>query len=116
MPALYYDQWDNSYIPNILKEIYLDKVYQPYMSHIQDGIVLDLGLNIGLFSQFAAKYAKQVYGFEPARESYEIALKNLEEATNVKLLNKAIAEKDGTMTFYRNTNSTMNSLNESVDD
>lgn len=116
MPALYYNNWDNSYIPNILKEIYLDKVYQPYMSHIQDGIVFDLGLNIGLFTQFASKYAKHVYSFEPARESYELAHKNLEDCTNITLTNKAIAEKDGTMKFYRNTNSTMNSLNAFVDD
>lgn len=116
--VIHFKDWDNSYIPNILKEIYLDKVYQPYLQYMQDKIVFDLGCNIGLFSLFAAEYAKQVYAFEPATEAYNLATANLNEneAKNVQLFKMAVSAEDGKATFHINTNTTMNSLNPAVND
>lgn len=117
--VIHFNDFPNSYIPNILKEIYLDRVYAPFMRDITDKVVLDLGMNIGLWSLFAGQYAKQVHGFEPAKQTYDLALQNI---TDNHLTNKviphhaAIADTDGEMTLYHNTNSTMNSLNVMVND
>mgnify|MGYP006276752347 CR=1 FL=1 len=112
-----YSDWDNSHIPEILLEIYLQKIYHPYLSG-RDGIFLDLGLNIGLWSLFASKYAKQIYAFEPTKETYDIAVQNFKDngITNVKAFQKAIAPTDGKVTFYHSSNSTMNSMISLVND
>lgn len=114
--VLHYKDWKNSYIPNILKEVYLDAIYTQYVSYMKNQVVIDAGMNIGLWSLFAAKYAAQVYGFEPAKETYQLAVKNITDngIKNVYPQQKAVSEKEGTLTFYHNVNSTMNSLNEAV--
>lgn len=116
--VIHFKDWNNSYIPNILKEIWLDQVYTPYLPNIKNNVVLDLGANIGLWSMFAAKHAAQVYSFEPAKETHQIALKNITDnkLQNVALYRKAVAEKDGKMKFYHNTNTTMNSLSDRLSD
>lgn len=85
---------------------------------MKDKVVLDMGLNIGLFSLYAAKYAKKVYGFEPSTVTHNLAKQNLfdNHVTNVELFQKAIAPETGTAKFYINTNTTMNSLNPLVND
>lgn len=110
--CIHFLNWKNSYIPNILQEIYLQKIYNQFLSGKKDLTLLDLGSNIGLWSMYAAQYAKQVYAFEPAKETYDVAVKNITDnnLTNVKLIQKAIDTKDGTMTLFHNENSTMNSL------
>ncbi len=94
----------------------MDRVYRPYIEQLQNGVFLDLGCNIGLWSIYASKYASKVYAFEPARETWELAIKNLEseKIKNVSLFQEAVGHENGEASFYRNTNSTMNSMNELV--
>lgn len=114
--VIHFKDWDNSWIPQILKEMYIDNVYAPYLYNKTNLTILDLGLNIGLFSMFASRFAKQIYAFEPAKQTFDIAKKNIEEngLTNVKLYQKAIAKDDGTVTFWHADNTTMNSTMEIV--
>lgn len=114
--VLHFKDWANSYIPNIVKEIYLDRVYQPFMSGKVDGVFLDIGSNIALWSLYASPFANQIYAFEPAKETYEIGLKNITDNNikNVKVIQKAVSNKDGKTTFYHSSNTTMNSLNPAV--
>ncbi len=114
--VIHFNDWNNSYIPNILKEIYLDKVYEPYRKYIEGQVVLDMGCNIGLWSLYASKLASRVYSFEPAKATFDIATRNLTDnkAFTVALYQQAIAEKNGITTFYHNENTTMNSLNPAV--
>lgn len=114
--VLHFKEWFASFIPHILKELYLDKIYDPYLSGKTDLVIIDAGFNIGLFSMFAFPCAKVIYGFEPSKESYEIGLKNLKEnnITNVKLFQQAIAKEDGEIPFYHADNSTANSTLEAV--
>ena len=44
LQSLYFK--DFTYIPNILKEIYMDKVYEPFMR--PNMTIVDIGANIGL--------------------------------------------------------------------
>src|SRR3990167_5528929 len=116
MGTIHYKDWDNSYIPNIFQEIYLQKIYEPFLVGKKDLILFDLGMNIGLWSIYASKYAKMVYSFEPAKETFDIASLNLKDngITNVRTYQKAIAEENGEATFYHSINTTMNSLNPAV--
>ena len=116
--VIHFRDWDNAHVPEILQEIYLQKIYYPYLSGKKDAIILDLGLNIGLFSIYASKYAKQIYAFEPAKSIFSLAQKNIYEngIENVKLFQKAIGPTDGKTTFYHSTNKTMYSLSPAVND
>jgi FkbM family methyltransferase len=116
--VIHFQDFNNSHIPEILEEIYLQKIYYPYLGGRKDAVIFDIGLNIGLFSLFASRYASTVYAFEPATDLFKIAKQNIEEnkATNVKLFQKAIATTDGKTTFYHCSNKTMYSLNPKVND
>lgn len=60
--VIHFKDWENSYIPNILNEIYLQKIYYPFLVHKKDAVFLDLGSHIGLWSMYASsqKWAGQV--------------------------------------------------------
>lgn len=109
--VIHYKDWYNSYIPNILRELFLDRIYSPFLEGKENLTIVDAGFNIGLFSLYASRFAKQIYAFEPAKETYEIGLRNLKDnhIQNVKLFQKAIGIKDGKTSFFHNTNTTMNS-------
>lgn len=114
--VIHYKGWYKSYIPHILEEIYIRNVYAPYFNDKKDLTILDLGFNIGLFSMYASKFAKQIYAFEPTLETFEIGKRNIEDnnITNVKLFQKAIMKEDGKITFFHSDNTTMNSAIEAV--
>lgn len=110
--VLHFKDWSNSYIPQILQEIYIQRIYHPFLVGKKDLVLLDIGLNIGLWSMYASSFAKQVYSFEPSKETFQIAIQNLTDnkITNVKPFQQAIAKSDGPLDFYHNENTTMNSL------
>lgn len=114
--SITFNNWENSHIPEILQEIYLQRIYQQYITPKKDAIFFDLGCNIALWSLYASPYAKHIYSFEPALETYKIGKKNLENNNikNVTLFQKAVAPTDGEMTLYHSTNTTMNSLKPEV--
>lgn len=111
-------EFDTLFIPYIYKEIYFDGVYndvfQPQLDNPNnEKIVIDVGANIGVVTQFMRNYSKKVYAIEPSPEHFEALQKNKEfnEWDNVEVFNLAIAEKDGEMKLNRNVNNlTMNSL------
>jgi FkbM family methyltransferase len=58
-----------------------------------DDVVVDFGLNIGMFTCWASKKgAKEVYAYEAEKENYELAKENikLNDFNNVKLYNLAV--------------------------
>lgn len=116
--AIYFKDFKNSYIPQILEEIYINRVYDPFVAGRKDMTIMDIGCNIGLFSIFASEYAKQVLAYEPSQEIYDIAKKNLDAngISNVKLFKQAVSNRNGEEKFYHNTNRTMFSLKDTVND
>lgn len=118
MQGIFYENWDSSYIPNILREIYLDKVYAKYFDGKKDLNIVDAGANIGLFSQFASQYAKKVVSIEPSSRTMALFKHMLDfnKITNVVPIAGAISNEDGEMNFYHNGNTTMNSLKQEVED
>ena len=114
--VIHFKNWSNSFIPEILKELYIDRIYHPYLRAKFDMTILDLGCNIGLFSLYASAFAKQIYAFEPSQESFDLASQNIKDnnLTNIKLFKKAISKDNGTAKFWHADNITMNSMMEIV--
>ncbi|MFX0093624.1 MAG: FkbM family methyltransferase [Candidatus Hodarchaeota archaeon] len=84
----------------IINEIWVQNQYTPSGFEINPSdTVVDIGAHIGVFTIFAAKYAKQgrVYGFEPVPENFALLQENinLNHLQNLTALNKAVTKKKG---------------------
>ena len=93
----------DSYDEYVIRECYSPMYFKDYMNYNKDDIVLDVGANIGAYSTRVSKLVKEVYSFEPLKENYDLAQKNLDRnnATNVKLFNHAlIGTDDDEINFY----------------
>lgn len=114
--AIFFRDFKNSYIPDILEEVYMKKIYDPYLAGKTDLIIADFGANIGLTSLYFKDYAKEVYAVEPSKQHQETIKMMLDfnEIKNVKLCPYAISNKNGTTKFYHNENVTMFSLSDRV--
>lgn len=114
--AFFFRDFKNTYIPDILEEIYIKKVYEPFLSGKSDLIIADWGGNIGLTSYFFKDYAKKVYCVEPAKQHQEVIEKLIDfnKIKNIELCKHAISNKNGTTKFYHNQNTTMFSLSSAV--
>ena len=97
-------------MPEILKEIYREKVYNSYIK--KNSVIADFGANIGLWTYFASDYAKTLYSVEPTEAHFGCLTKMIEynNLKNVIPLKIAISHENGQAEFYHSENSTMNSL------
>lgn len=111
--AIFYRDWANDHIPEILEEIYLHKIYEPFLLGKHDLTIVDIGANQLLTSMYFSKYAKQIYAVEPAVEHQETIKKTLafNELTNITLCPYALSNKNGTTKFYHSPNNTAHNLN-----
>lgn len=109
---LVYRDWESSHIPEILEEIYLNKIYEPYLAGKKDLLIVDIGANIGLFSRYAASYASEVIALEPDTDHFEelSEMIKLNKITNITPLKYAISNKNDTGKLYHNPNTTTHSL------
>src|SRR5258708_15578088 len=79
----------------------------------RDSTVIDLGANIGTFSRLMSqKYGCVCYAVEPNPDCFA----RLGDMTRVKPFNLAIADRDGTMSFYVAANSEASSFVRTGDD
>lgn len=108
--------FDHYFLGHQFEEIFKTRIYAPYLENKKDAVVLDIGGNLGLFSLYASKYAKQVYCVEPTPDHFEMINQMLvfNEITNVKPIQKAVYIENTTLPFYQNPNKTMNSLHQAV--
>lgn len=60
-----------------------------------DSLVVDVGANIGVFSLFAARFARLVYALEPASSNYSRLVPNTSRVKKIVPLNYACAAHDG---------------------
>src|ERR1700722_15371191 len=67
-----------------------------------DGMVIDVGANIGLHTVRFAEFAKasKVICFEPARATFAYLLQNVKEMPNVVPLNVALSDSNGLQNFF----------------
>lgn len=108
--------FDHYFLGHQFEEIFKTRIYKSYLEDKKEAVVLDIGGNLGLFSLYASKYAKQVYIVEPDPELAELINQQLmfNEIKNVKIINKALYIENKPFPFYRNPNRTMNSLHQAV--
>ena len=102
--ALFYPggvPFDSLFIPAIYQEIYYDGIYMDIVNVLdkekKDPIIVDLGANIGIVTQYLRGHAKKLYAVEPATEHFEALKKNKEfnNWDNVEIFKYAITNKDG---------------------
>ena len=94
--------------PNTLDEWIVDEVLTPscYMNHLcinSDDIVLDIGMNIGVFSVIALQEGAEVVAFEPEAENYAIAKSNIElNNYTADIYQMGISNKEKQISLYLN--------------
>jgi len=115
LKALFYPDvnFDSLFIPYIYKEIYFDGIYVDVLNQKKDIVIMDVGSNIGIVTDYMRPYAKKIYALEPAGEHFEALRKNKEfnKWANVEVFKLAIADKDGEMILnHNNENKTCHSL------
>lgn len=114
--GIFFRDFKNAYIPDILTEIYKNRVYSSYLENKDDNVILDIGANVGLFSYYAKDFAKQIYAFEPAAEHFDVLTHMVayNKLNNVIPIKQAISHENGEATFYHSANTTMFSLKPEV--
>lgn len=114
--AFFFKDFPNSHIPEILKEVYLDKIYDPYLSGKKDLIIVDVGQNVGLVSYYFKDFAKIVIGLEPSSQHRQSSTEMVKfnKIENIKVLPYALSNVNGKAKFYHNDNNTMFSLSDVV--
>lgn len=110
MKALYFTDWKQDYVPHILEEIWIKNIYSKFMK--KRSVVIDIGANIGLFTQYATYFADKVYSIEPSQRHFDILKKNIEvnEWKQVIPIQCAISNENTKKKFYHTDNATMYSL------
>lgn len=94
-------------------ELATREIYEPVETDLflknlpRGGVVLDIGANIGYYTLIAARLVGpqgRVYAFEPDPSNFQLLKKNVEANgyRNVVLVNKAVAQKTGTLRLFRN--------------
>lgn len=87
---------------DIFLERYAEYPYN-FKNVSEDGIIIDIGSNVGDTALDFAYEGLTVYGFEPVKEFYEISLRNVELNPQLKdkinLFNYAVSYKSGTLTI-----------------
>jgi len=105
--------FDSLFIPYIYREIYFEGVYNDVVTGRDDMVVVDVGANIGIVTQYLKRFSKKVYSIEPSKTHFEALKANKEKNgwNKVEIFNFAIADKDGEMILNTNNqNLTCNSL------
>jgi len=109
--AIFYRNFGNDHVAHEIKEAFLENIYQPL--EVKDGVYVDCGANIGIFTLWGYPLAKKIYAVEPSKDHIETLTKMLtfnEMLDKVEVVPKALSNKNGTTTFHTFVNSTMNSL------
>lgn len=108
----YHGDLKHNYISHILKELYIEKVYEPYLTGKSDLTMVDMGAHIGLFTSYALPHAKKIYCFEPDANNFEALTKNKKSNgwKNVHLHRKAITGSGKPIRLYHSSNPTAHTI------
>lgn len=114
LQGFFFKDFKISHIPEILKELYIDKVYAKFVEGRTDMTVVDLGANIGLVSYYFYPFSKKIYAVEPSKDNFEALNKMVETngmGDKIKPIKVAISHESGVRKFYTDPmNSTSNTL------
>jgi FkbM family methyltransferase len=110
--GFFFREFNQTYMPEILTEIYRDRVYDQFLKDKKDLTIVDLGANIGLWTFYAHDKAKVLYSVEPAREHFECLATMIitNGMDNVVPIQKAVSNTNGSVRLGHSDNKTMHSL------
>lgn len=116
--GIFFKDIENSYIAHIMKEMWMDKVYEPYLGGKTGLNVLDIGANVGIFSLFAYSHADRIIAVEPSKRHFSILNEMLKYNKMDKVIgvNAAIGAENGRSILHHSQNVTMYSLKAEVQD
>jgi len=79
-----------------VKSIIIQDTYHVKDFVKEDSYVIDVGANIGIFSIFAAQYAKRgkIYAFEPASETFKILKENTAYYENIEVFKLSLGNEN----------------------
>ena len=115
--GIFFKDFANAHIPEQLKEMYLDKIYDYFLKGKKEQVVLDIGSNCGLFSFYAYRYSKVIYALEPSAVHFETLnfMLNFNQMNDkVVPIQKALALENGRAVLGHNDNITTFSLHTAV--
>lgn len=114
--GLFFSDFKNAYIPHILKEMYIDRVYDSFFEGKDNLTILDVGANVGIFSFYAYQYASKIIAIEPSKQHFATMnhMFNFNKMNKVIPLNVALSDKNGKGILHHHENVTMYSLREEV--
>lgn len=91
-------------------------MYEPFFTsfinnlNFQNGIALDIGANLGYYSNLMSSKFELIYSFEPDYNNIKKLKKNL-ISDNVIIIEKAIKSETGKTFLYKNINNNMHTTN-----
>ena len=82
--------------------------FEPELLHLskfvrKEGVAIDVGANIGIYTVALARLCNKVYAFEPTPESFTVLQRNLEinSLCNVEVFEKAVADNCRVVKLYK---------------
>ena len=103
----------------VIQEVFIENVYLQHGITINDGdIIFDVGANMGFFSYYASKQAKnlQIYTFEPVPDTFEVLEANLANLShNIKNYNIGLSDENGEAEIHYMPHSSGNSSFNRID-
>ncbi len=122
MKGIFYTgEIEQSCIAQILSEVYIDRVYAPFVEGKQNLVIVDCGANVGITAQYFARYARCVIAVEPSSVHCacirEMMSKNVRRNSEgwIHVEQCALSDHDDTEFLYEFPgNSTMNTLQPGV--
>jgi FkbM family methyltransferase len=97
-------QWSNWYLslknPKFLANLEEDYIF--YKSILGDGkkLIIDIGANQGNKTLIFERLANKVISVDPDKENYRILNSRFGQNKGIKIVNKAVGEKEGEATFF----------------
>jgi FkbM family methyltransferase len=112
LKAIFFRDIYADYVANIMVEMFLEKLYDPYVIGKRDLTVIDCGANIGLFTYYIYPFSKVVYSLEPSKIHFETLseMVRYNGLVNAHPVNLGISNASGDMTLYNGSNTTAFSL------
>jgi FkbM family methyltransferase len=108
--STWFDEYEQNCSQQILDSLNSTGMFQSFFDNTDDLVVLDLGANIGLFSMYVQDSAKRVISVEPTPKTFNVLNKMVSGHQKIELLQGAVNDQDGEITFSINENPTINSM------
>lgn len=99
--TIHFDSFEKNFIADILKEIYIDKVYQSHFAGKNDLVVFDLGANIGLFTLYVLPFSKKIVSVEPSSKIFDYLEKNTKEYPQITRVQAAVGAENGSLELFQ---------------